>query len=236
MSSRAYQTAFVALLTTTLVAAGPSLASAQGAVPSDAPLQGIVIDEATYQPVEAATVTLLGSDAETTTGRWGTFAFAEAPLGPVSLQVRAPGRPSMVQEVVVSEGRVVFLQILLPSVAAVLSELLVPTHGTGVDEEVGTAADLLAIQVPRTRVSSGMVGKDDYTLNLRPSGTFQGVSAPMILIDGVVMSLDDGAYAALQRIPASHVERIEVLKGPAAVSRYPFAANGVIVVHTKRGG
>jgi outer membrane receptor for ferrienterochelin and colicin len=43
------------------------------------------------------------------------------------------------------------------------------------------------------------------------------------------------AFDALERIPASDVERVEVLRGPAAAFLYPYAANGVINVVTKRG-
>jgi predicted PurR-regulated permease PerM len=35
-------------------------------------------------------------------------------------------------------------------------------------------------------------------------------------------------------IPASDVERIDVLRGPSAAFRYPYAANGVIQIKTRR--
>jgi TonB-dependent SusC/RagA subfamily outer membrane receptor len=50
-----------------------------------------------------------------------------------------------------------------------------------------------------------------------------------------VMMSRDQAYDALRNIPAADVEALEVLKGPAAASLYPFAANGVVLVTTKRG-
>lgn len=213
-----------------------SAAQVQPTPLTEAPLQGVVVDEATYQPIDSATVTVVGTDLVATTSRWGTFSFPDAPLGFVALQVRAPGHPGVVQDVEVKEGRVVFMQVVLPSVAAVLSELFVTGAPAARASEVArTAADLLALQVPRTRVSSGIVGRSDYPVRLRPGNTFQGNAAPLILIDGVVMSTDDGAFDALERIPASDVAEIEILRGPAAAFLYPFAANGVVNVKTKRG-
>ena len=220
-----------------LAAALPAQGEGQVPTPaSQAPLQGVVVDEATYQPVVSATVTLLGTDVSVSTGRWGTFAFPELRPGPVSLQVSAPGHPSIVQDFEVREDRVVFVQIMLPSVAAVLAELLVPTTPRANTSELArSAADLLALQVPRTRVNTGIVGANDYQLNLRPGTSLQSNTAPLVLIDGVVLSSDAGGYDALERIPAGDVAEIQVLKGPAAAFLYPYAANGVINVVTKRG-
>jgi outer membrane receptor protein involved in Fe transport len=196
----------------------------------------VVVDEITYQPIDSATISLVGTDIASTTGRWGAFSFPDAPLGTVQLHVSAPGHPSVVQQVEVGRDGVVFVQIVLPSVAAVLSGLVVPgvQHRGGAAEAARTAADLLAIQVPRTRVSSGDIAKNDYQVRLRDAVTLMGSSEPMILIDGAVMSRD-AAYDALMSIPASDVQDIQVLKGPAAASLYPYAANGVIHVRTKRG-
>ncbi len=216
----------------------PRASAAQVAppLPTQAPLQGVVVDEATYQPVDSATVIIVGTNLVVTTNRWGSFAFPDAPLGPVSLQVSAPGHPSIVEDVEVREGRVVFMQVALPSVAAILSELFVSGASRAhASETARTAADLLALEVPRTRVSSGMVGGSNYQLRLRPGNTFLGNGAPLILIDGVVMSSDEGAFDALERIPASDVAEIEILKGPATAFLYPWAANGVVNVKTKRG-
>jgi hypothetical protein len=227
-----------ALVVTGLSWVAPRASAAQGTAPSatEAPLQGVVVDEATYQPVDSATVTVVGTDLVVTTTRWGSFAFPDVPLGYVDLHVSAPGHPSVVQHVEVRAGRVVFMQVVLPSVAAVLAELFVPGAPRARASEVArTAADLLALEVPRARISSGVVGDSDYQLRLRPASTFQGNGAPLILIDGVVMSTDDRAYDALERIPASDVAEIEILKGPVAAFLYPFAANGVVNVKTKRG-
>lgn len=199
-------------------------------------LQGIVVYESTGQPIESATVSLVGTDIETQTGRYGSFAFPDAPLGKMSVRVTAPGHPSVVQEVEVKDDGIVFVRFMLPSIAAVLSELLV---GVPRDRPLTagslTAADLLAFEAPSTRVTSGNVGKIDYLIQLRASAnTFNLSREPLVLIDGVMIGPGQ-ALETLSQIPASDVLDIEVLTGPAAMARYPLAANGVVLVKTRWG-
>jgi len=204
--------------------------------PVAARLQGVVVDEATRQPVESATVSLVGTNLEALTGRWGAFSFPGAPLGTVSVRVIAAGHPSIVQEVEVRGDRVAFVQVLLPSVAAVLSEILVrgTRHRGPSTEGARTAADLLALEVPQARLTRTVVGQNAARIRLRANSLVQRVD-PLILIDGVVISRMEDAMDALEHIAASDVEEIEVLKGPAAAFLYPLAANGVVLVRTKTG-
>ena len=205
--------------------------------PTDARLQGIVVFESTGQAIESATVSLVGTDNETQTGRYGGFMFPDVELGMFSVRVTAPGHPTMVQEVEIKGDGIVFLQFRLPSIAAVLSELLV-----GVEREEPmagpvTAADLLVIEVPSARVVTGNVGRTSYRLQLRASATsITGDTQPLVFVDDVLISGLGRALEALSQIPASDVEKIEVLRGPAAAIRYPLAANGVVLVTTTRSG
>ena len=219
-----------------LHAACPLAGQLQATPQSDARLQGVVVDQATYQAVNSATVSLDGIDGVVTTGRWGGFAIPDAPIGSVSIRVSAPGRVTVVQSVKVTGERVAFVQVVLPSVAATLTELFVqinPDLDRGV-ESAKTAADLLAIEAPRARVNTNAVGRNDYSIVLRPGQTVAGSAEPLILIDGVVMANGGLAYEALLGIPATDVKDIQVLTGVAA-ALYPLSANGVILVRTVRG-
>jgi len=185
--------------------------------------------------VDSALVSVVGTDFSVATGRWGSFAFPDAPFGTVSISVSAPGHPTMVQDVEVKNGQVTYVEVVLPSVAATLRALLVRTgRPDAIRNAARSAADLLADKVPRTRANSGIVGKTDFVINLRGTSTLQGTEEPIILIDGVVMSQASAAFEALERIPASDVEEIQVLKGTEAF-KYPYSANGVVNVVTKRG-
>lgn len=75
--------------------------------------------------------------------------------------------------------------------------------------------------------SSGQPGVDGGSIRIRGIGTLNN-SEPLILVDGVVMSID--------HIDASTIESISVLKDAASASIYGSrAANGVILITTKRG-
>ena len=199
-------------------------------------LQGVVVHETTGQPIESATVTLVGTNLVTQTGKFGDFAFPDVLPGLVSIRVTSPEHPSMVQEVELKADAIAFVQFVLPSVSAVLSELLVgvPQRNANVAEPE-TAADLLVNKAPRFMgTNNGIVGKDDGVLNLRGVGSFSAGVQPLVFIDGVRISTGETALEALGQIPASQVLDIQVLQGPAAAFLYPMAANGVVLVRTKR--
>ena len=100
-------------------------AAQQPEAPMPALLQGVVVHESTGQALESATVSVVGTDMETQTGRYGGFAFPDVEPGLISVRVSAVGHPSVIQEVEVKGDGIVFVQFRLPSIAAVLSELLV---------------------------------------------------------------------------------------------------------------
>ncbi|UMB60660.1 SusC/RagA family TonB-linked outer membrane protein [Lutibacter sp. A80] len=99
-------------------------------------------------------------------------------------------------------------------------------------------------KAPQSSVSSSLQGKiagvtvtsfsgspgASSDIVLRGSTSIRGGNNPMILIDGVIMG------GSLADINIDDVESIEVVKGAAAASLYGSkAANGVIVVTSKRG-
>lgn len=77
--------------------------------------------------------------------------------------------------------------------------------------------------------ASGAPGDDGGTIRVRGIGTFGGSSAaPLVLIDGVEGSLDS--------VDPTQIDKISVLKDAASSAIYGSrAANGVILVTTKRG-
>lgn len=75
---------------------------------------------------------------------------------------------------------------------------------------------------------SGVPGGDGGTIRIRGVGSINAGSNPLVLVDNVEMSLD--------AIDANNIETISVLKDAAAAAIYGSrAANGVILITTKRG-
>ena len=134
---------------------GPASVAAQ----EQAILWGVVSDAVTGEIVDSAAVTLVGTGIETRTAD-GIFEFPDAPLGLVTVRVQAPGYPAVVEEVEMTPGAVRIMQVVLPSVDAVLRELLVvPATNTAGSDGAGSAADLLARKVLGINMTEGNVGE-----------------------------------------------------------------------------
>ncbi len=74
---------------------------------------------------------------------------------------------------------------------------------------------------------SGEPGNDDATLRIRGSNTL-GNNSPLIVIDGI-------ANRSMQRLDPADVESVTILKDASAAIYGAEAANGVILITTKRG-
>lgn len=74
---------------------------------------------------------------------------------------------------------------------------------------------------------SGEPGRDDPSIFIRGTGTF-GDNSPLIIIDGVQRSL-------MSRLNPEDIESISVLKDASAAIYGARAANGVILITTKKG-
>jgi len=101
---------------------------------------------------------------------------------------------------------------------------------------VANTANMLQGRLPGVMLTSGgaQAGHDNPQIRVRGVGTIggDGKNNPMVLIDGV-----ESSVAQISEIPASDIESVSVLKDAASASIYGVrAANGVILITTKRGG
>lgn len=115
---------------------------------------------------------------------------------------------------------------------------------------IRSVTDLLENRVPGLTVqhTSGAPG-DPSRLRLRGAGSPLRNNDPIVFVDGIRVyaeqsaarsaNLAGGGYATpspLDYIDPNSIEKIDVLKGPSAATLYgPDAANGVIVITTKKG-
>lgn len=213
-------------------------AQAQDRQPEGSParIQGVVVMESTSQPVPDAVVTVVGTDIETRTGRLGQFAIPDDVEGTVWVRVTAEGLPSVREQVEVTEDGVVFMQFRMPEdVFAVLHDVNVDIWGgQSATAEAMSALELVAAKVPSiSSITSADIGDRNQAVHLRGVSSLTQSGDPLIVVDNVVLH-GMPPLELLSRIPASDVESIEVLRGPAAAFRYPFAANGVIAITTKK--
>lgn len=205
-------------------------------------VNGVVLEEATSEPLAGAAVQVKNSLN-------GTIADAD---GKFSITV-SPGETLLVsyigmipQEIPVKQG-MLNLTIKMISDAVDLSEVVVV--GYGVQKKVNLTGSVSSVKgevlerrpvadavqslqgmVPGLLVSNSSGGRPGGTgtMTLRGQGNLDNNATPYILVDGVEMSLSD--------VNPSDIENISVLKDAAACAIYGArAAYGVILVTTKKG-
>ena len=74
---------------------------------------------------------------------------------------------------------------------------------------------------------SGLPGSDDATLRIRGNNTLNN-NSPLIVVDGI-------ANRSMSRLDAADIESVTILKDASAAIYGAQAANGVILITTKRG-
>ncbi len=236
-----------------LAAVGGALASGLTAVPAaglqevptpepEIAVHGLVVHETTLAPVAGATVSIPALGLETRAGQDGSFHFVGSVEGVHQLRVSAPGHVTLVEQFEVSEEGFAYVQVLLPSLDALLGALNVrarPEGGrtvTAGEAASGSALDLLR-SMPGLRMFglTGNVGATGGGVNLRGVSSMTQSLAPQVVLDGVRIGQGDNVMDVLSQIPASHIRDIQVLPGPSAAFEHGYAANGVIRIRTRAG-
>ena len=212
----------------------PSITSVQQ---TDGKISGTIVD-AQGEPIIGANVMVKGTTIGTITDFDGKYTL-EAQTGS-TLVISYIGFETL--EVKAENGQ----NIRLREDAQALSEVVVV--GYGVQRKVTTSGAVSKLEgdainkmtvVNASKALQGLgsgitvvdrggaPGSDDPEIYLRGVGT-TGNSKPLILVDGIEMSLS--------QIPSSEIENISILKDAASASIYGSrAAHGVILVTTKRG-
>lgn len=95
-----------------------------------------------------------------------------------------------------------------------------------------TVSSVLQGQMPGVTITqrSGQPGADGGTIRIRGIGTLGGNSEPLILVDGI-------ATTSMDNVNPNDIASVSVLKDAASAAIYGSrAANGVMLITTKRGG
>lgn len=202
-------------------------------------VKGTVTDEA-GEPLIGATVMVTGTNTGTATDIDGGFSI-DVEKGK-TLRVSYVGY--VTQDVKVTSDN---LKIVLKEDNALLEEVVVVGYGTmkrkdltgsittvnAKDLNVGSYTDpgqLLQGKVPGLVVVQNSDPNGGVnSLTLRGASTLNGAQGPLYVVDGI-------PDVNLNLIPPSEIESIDVLRDASATAIYGSkAANGVIIVTTKRG-
>jgi TonB-linked SusC/RagA family outer membrane protein len=240
-----------ALLAAPLLAASAATAAPQAA---QGTITGQITDEAGGQPLVGVQVTIEDSNLSTLSNAEGIYELTGVAAGDVVVRAGALGYATAEQTVTVRSGETTTANFSLSISALALDELVVVGYGaqqratltgsiatvSGDVVAVSPAPNLttsLAGRLPGLTVlqRSGTPGSENLNIMIRGQGTYRqempgqpNPNNPLIIIDGVER---DG----LQRLNPEDVESVTVLKDASAAIYGARAANGVILIETKRG-
>ncbi|GHV22342.1 SusC/RagA family TonB-linked outer membrane protein [Bacteroidia bacterium] len=200
------------------------------------------VTDSNGEPAIGANITVKDSQIRTITDVKGKFSI-NAPLGSI-LSISYIGYAT--KEVKLNENT--DLQIVIQEDQKLLDEIVVVGYGS--QKKVNLTGSVASIsgdrlmQRPITSVANGIQGivpgltvtvgqgrpgaEDNSTMRVRGTGTLNN-STPYILIDGI-------ESGSMNQLDPNDIESISVLKDAASAAIYGSkAANGVILVTTKRG-
>jgi TonB-dependent SusC/RagA subfamily outer membrane receptor len=117
---------------------------------------------------------------------------------------------------------------------AQLSEVVVTGYGVTSEKRSLTAAvsmvsSTLSGRVAGVQINGHTVATDSVMIRVRGAASLGALgSSPLVVVDGVVMSIDE--------LDPAKISRVEILKGEEATALYGArAANGVMLISTKAG-
>jgi len=191
-------------------------------------------------PVSAATISVKGTSVSTSTDAKGTFAIRaktgdillissvgyktkEVPVTGATVSIQLESNNEALEEVVVVGFAKQKKVNLTGAVQAITSKDLQDRPVTNVSSAIqGKFSGVTITQ------NSGQPGKDNGTIRIRGLGTINNAN-PLVIVDGIESSMNN--------INPNDIESVSVLKdGPSAAIYGSKAANGVILITTKKGG
>ncbi len=243
-----------------MVAVGAGRADAQQATGT---ITGRVTEAGNGAPVPEAQVNVVGTTLGARTGPDGNFTIRGVPAGQVRVRALRIGYTEGTQTVTVAAGATATVTFTLQRSAVQLQEVVTTATGPQRAVEVGnvvnqinaaqvtqsapvtTVSDVLNARAPGVVITSGSGTGTGSRIRIRGANSLSLSNDPIYIIDGIRMTNNSGSTglstggpepSRVNDINPDEIESIEVLKGPSAATLYGTdAANGVIVITTKRG-
>lgn len=256
LSSFARRTSALALVVVSL--AGASHTHAQGG----SAIAGTVTDSVTQQPIPGVQVIVVGTNRGSITDEGGRYSLRGLTAGTYSIRAQRIGYAFRERSVAVGADMTADVDFSLAPVARVLTEVVATGYGTSIRRELSSSiASVQAEEItnaPVAGVDAALQGKAPgvqviqnagnpgvgITVRVRGAASISASNQPLWVIDGVPMIREDFSQiavggqdiTAVTGISPDEIESIDILKDAAAAAIYGSrAANGVVMIRTKRG-
>jgi len=239
-------------------------ASAAGtALAQQTTITGRVTDAGSGQPVAAAQVSIVGSNLGTQTNAEGVYTIRGASAGSVTVRALRVGYVEARQQITVTAGQAATANFAMTPTPITLTPVVTTATGEQRRIEVGNAianveaakiventaisnmGDLLTARAPGVTVFGGTQTGAGTRVRIRGTSSISLSNNPIYIIDGVRIegttgssSISVGGTTAsrIGDLNPEEIESIEIVRGPSAATLYGTdAANGVIVITTKKG-
>jgi TonB-linked SusC/RagA family outer membrane protein len=238
-------------------------AGAQAGTAQQPGVTGRVTDASTGRPIASAQVIVVGSNLGTQTNAEGVYNIRGVTPGTVTVRVLSIGYATVTQTATVAAGQMATVNFELQTSALALPPVVVTATGEQRRVEVGNAiahvnaaaitktssvtnmADLLTARAAGVMVVPGTQTGAGVRVRIRGNSSISLSNNPIYIIDGVRMEGTTGSSSIgvggttvtrVNDINPDEIESIEIIRGPSASTLYGTdAANGVIVIRTKRG-
>src|SRR5688500_8763986 len=227
-------------------------------------ITGRITDGQTGQPVAAVQVFIAGSGIGALSQANGRYLLLNIPTGTHTVTAERIGYGPVSRQVTVTAGATAVQDFTMSEAALNLDEIVVTgTAGGGRQREVGAAVSRVGSELltssARSDLGSALQGRaagltmtvgspqpgSAGRLVLRGSNSISVGNHPLIYVDGVRIFSNaapiDGnqgaqGYDPINNIRPQDIERVEIVRGPAATTLYGTeASGGVIQIFTKRG-
>jgi len=209
-------------------------------------IAGRVTATETGAPLPRAIVSVTGTRLTAETDTAGRYVIGSVPVGTHRVRARMLGYTPADTSVVVAEGQEAVVNFQLKAQAIELEAVVAVGYGEKRREDLTGAVGTVSSQALESRPitntlsalqgalpglivqrSGGQPGVEDFDLNLRGVSSANGGNTPLVLIDGVPGNLD--------LLNPADIESITALKDAAASIYGARAADGALLVTTRRG-
>jgi TonB-linked SusC/RagA family outer membrane protein len=221
------------------------------AVFSQNTLNGVVTDLATGQPIPGVNINVQGTPVGTSTGFDGSYQLSNVRngskivasfigyktttvdyTGQKSINISLEEDANQLQEVVVQVG---YGTVKKRDATGSVSQISAKEFNKGINV---TPESLIGGRIAGVNVVGGGAPGAKADIRIRGGSSLSASNEPLIVLDGLPLSnaTPSGATSILSTIDPNDIESFTVLKDASAAAIYGSrAANGVIVITTKKG-
>lgn len=214
-------------------------------------LSGTVVDKATGQPIPGVNVNVQGAPNGASTGFDGNYQLSNVKngskivvsfigyktatidyTGQKTLNVTLEEDTNQLKEVVVQVG---YGTVKKKDATGSVSQISAKEFNKGINV---TPESLISGRISGVNVVGGGAPGAKADIRIRGGSSLKASNEPLIILDGLPLSnaVPSGATSILSTIDPNDIESFTVLKDASAAAIYGSrAANGVIVITTKKG-